>query len=78
MGDLRRNIAKLLQEHGKKGIMIHCRTRTGKQTWEYRTTRGNMRFKIGNTLEEAIANIENFAGNLKQIDQYMKGEQRHA
>ena len=75
MGDLRRNLARLLQEHGKKGIMIHSRKRNGSQIWKYRT-KNNIVFCMGNTLQEAIENMQTYKGNLTEIDRYMKGESR--
>jgi len=75
MGDLRRNLARLLQEHGKKGIMVHVRKRNGYQIWKYRT-KNNIEFCMGNTLQEAITNIQTYKGNLKRIDEYVKGESK--
>lgn len=75
MGDLRRNLARLLQDAGKKGIMIHSRKRNGMQIWKYRT-KNKIEFCMGNTLQEAITNMQTFKGNLQEIDKMMKGESK--
>lgn len=69
MNELRIRIHKYLQEHGKHGIMIHCRTTDKKIFWKYRTRKGNIEYRIGNTLQEAWENLQETRGNLEQTEQ---------
>ena len=67
MNELRIKIHKFLQEHGKKGIMIHARTTAG-TFWKYRTKKGNREYRIGRTLEEAWENLQATNGSLERIE----------